>query len=94
MRSNDHRFFASVVTTLLATFIACPLSVVVCCDQNAKVQQPDSQKPPARDEHGRPTAGRGLLAEMTAFKTEVPAHVRHRAGAADTRLDDRQRRVL
>lgn len=75
MRSNNHRFFASVVTTLLgAAFIACPLSVVVCCDQNAKAQQPDSQKPPARDEQGRPARGRGLLAEMTAFKTEVPVH--------------------
>ncbi|NUQ51749.1 MAG: metallophosphoesterase [Phycisphaerales bacterium] len=63
------------MTTLLgAAFIACPLSVVLCCDQNAKAQQPDSQKPPARDEQGRPARGRGLLAEMTAFKTDVPAH--------------------
>ena len=75
MKSNTHRAFASVVTTLLgAALIASPLSVLLCCVQNAKAQQPDSQKPPALDEQRRPARGRGLLAEMTAFKTEVPAH--------------------
>jgi hypothetical protein len=56
----------------------CPLGSVLCFGQNAIAQQPDRPKAPSRDEQGRPggeergDGRRGLLAEMTAFKTDVP----------------------
>ncbi len=69
------RIFRSVVTALcFAAVIASPLSVVLCCDQTAKAQQPDRQTPASRDEQGPSARRRGLLAEMAAFKTDVPAH--------------------
>lgn len=75
MRCTKHRRLASVVTTLLgAALIASPLIVFCFWNHDASARQPDIQKPSAGDERGRPARGRGLLAEMTAFKTDVPTH--------------------
>ncbi len=80
MRSKTDRGFAAFVATMLgAALIACPLIAVLCCGQSANAQPPDRPKTPTRDEQdraggeGRGVGRRGLLAEMTAFKTEVPS---------------------
>lgn len=80
MRSRTHQGFAGFIATLLgAAMVTCPLSAVLCSAEIAHAQQPDRPKTPTRDEQDRPDGGgrgdgrRGLLAEMTAFKTEVPA---------------------
>jgi hypothetical protein len=80
MRSKTHHGCASFVATLLGAAMAlCPLSSVLCLGQNAIAQQPDRPKTPSRDEQSRPggegrgDGRRGLLAEMTDFKTEVPS---------------------
>ncbi|MFZ4576450.1 MAG: metallophosphoesterase, partial [Phycisphaerales bacterium] len=79
MRYSTHQGFASVAAKLLsAALIVCPLSAVLCSGQSANAQQPERPQTPNRDEQSRPGEGprgdgrRGLLAEMTAFKTEVP----------------------
>lgn len=80
MRSKTHHGFSSFVATLLgAAMVLCPLSSVLCLGTNAIAQQPDRPTTPSRDQQGRPggegrgDGRRGLLAEMTAFKTEVPS---------------------
>ncbi len=80
MRSQTHSAFGAAVNSLFgAALMALPVCVMLCCGQPAGAQQPDSPKTPTRDEPGRPGGGgrgdgrRGLLAEMTAFKTEVPS---------------------
>lgn len=79
MRSTTHRGFAAVTATLLGVAMLCPLCVVLCCGHSANAQQPDRPKTPSRDDQDRPggvgrgDGRRGLLAEMTAFKTDVPS---------------------
>jgi hypothetical protein len=80
MRFQNHSaFFAAVSSLIGSVLMALAACVVLCYGQPAGAQQPDSPKTPTRDEPGRPGGGgrgdgrRGLLAEMTAFKTEVPS---------------------
>lgn len=79
MRFKTHREVAAFVATLLgAAMVLSPLSEVLCFGQSAIAQQPGRPTTPSRDQQGRPggegrgDGRRGLLAEMTAFKTEVP----------------------
>jgi hypothetical protein len=80
MRFKTHREFAAFVATLLSTAtVLCSLSAVLCFAQNAIAQQPDRPTTPNRHEQDPPSGGgrgdgrRGLLAQMTAFKTDVPS---------------------
>ena len=80
MRFQNHSAFVAAVSSLIGSaLMALPVCVMLCYGQPAGAQQPDSPKMPTRDEPGRPGGGgrgdgrRGLLAEMTAFKTEVPS---------------------
>ena len=80
MRFQNHlAIFAAVGSLIGSALMPLPVCVVLCYGQPAGAQQPDSSKTPTRDEPGRPGGGgrgdgrRGLLAEMTAFKTEVPS---------------------
>lgn len=80
MRCKTPHGFASFVATMLGAAMAVfPLSAVRCFGQSASTQQPDRSRTPSRDDQDRPSGGgrgdgrRGLLAEMTAFKTEVPS---------------------
>ncbi|MBY0263178.1 MAG: metallophosphoesterase [Phycisphaerales bacterium] len=80
MGSTTRRGIAARVTTLLtAAMIICAPSVVPGRGQSAIAQQPDRSQAPSRDEpvpsgaRGRGEGRRGLLAEMTAFKTDVPS---------------------
>ncbi len=80
MRSaTDRGFFAIPATLLGAALIVCPLSAVLCFAEHARAQQTEGSKTPASDDPGRAGGGgrgdgrRGLLAEMTAFKTDVPS---------------------
>lgn len=79
MRPLTQRGLVALFVRLLgAAMIVCPLSTVLCSAKHAHAQQPDSVETPALDEPGRAGGGgrgggrRGLLSEMTAFKTEVP----------------------
>ncbi len=80
MRPKTHRGFVALVVTLLGVaMVHCPLGGVLGCAKIAHAQQPDPPKTPSGDDRdrrgggGREEGRRGLLAEMTAFKTEVPA---------------------
>jgi hypothetical protein len=80
MRFQNHSaIFAAVSSLIGSALMPLPVCVVLCYGQPAGAHQPDSSKTPTRDEPGRPDGGgrgdgrRGLLAEMTAFKTEVPS---------------------
>lgn len=80
MRSKTHQGFASFIATLLGAAMAlCPLSSVLLLGKNAIAQQPDPPTSPSRGGQGSPggegrgDGRRGLRAEMTAFKTEVPS---------------------
>ena len=80
MRSKTHHGFASFIATLLGAAMAlCPLSSVLWLGKNAIAQQPDRPTIPSRGGQGSPggegrgDGRRGLRAEMTAFKTEVPS---------------------
>lgn len=80
MRFQNHSAFVAAVSSLIGSaLMALPVCVMLCCGQPAGAQQPDSPKAPTRDEPGRPGGGgrgdgrRGLLAEMIAFKMEVPS---------------------
>lgn len=80
MGPKTHHKSASFLATLLGAAMAlCPLSAVRCFGQSASTPQPDRPKTPSRDEQDRPggegrgDGRRGLLAEMTAFKTDVPS---------------------
>lgn len=80
MRFQNHSaIFAAVSSLIGSALMPLPVCVVLCYGQPAGAHQPDSSKTPTRDEPGRPGGGgrrdgrRGLLAEMTAFKTEVPS---------------------
>jgi hypothetical protein len=80
MRFQTHRWFAAFVASMLGVAMAiCPLCAVLCSVQSADAQQPERPQTPRRGGQDRPSGGgrgdgqRGLLAEMTAFKTEVPS---------------------
>ncbi len=80
MRFQTRSAFGVRARALLgATLMALPVCVLLCYGQPAGAQQLDSSKTPTREEpvrpggRGRGDGQRGLLAEMTAFKTEVPS---------------------
>jgi len=72
-------FFTAVRSLLVAALMALPVCIMLYCGQSAMAQQPDSSKTPNQEDSGRSggrgrgEGRRGLLAEMTAFKTEVPS---------------------
>jgi hypothetical protein len=75
MTPNTHRIFFSVVMMFLGmASIAISLSGFLGSDESARAQQPDGQKQPIRTQQDRPGKARGLLAQMSTFKTDVPAH--------------------
>lgn len=61
------------IPVLLALF-GMPTLPGVFVASDSRAEQPGNQRTPRRDTPARPDRGRGLLAEMTAFKTDVPAH--------------------
>ena len=80
MRLQRHSaFFTAVRSLLFAALMALPLCIMLYCGQPAMAQQPDNSKTPNQEDSGRSGGGgrgegrRGLLAEMTAFKTDVPS---------------------
>ncbi len=78
MTPNTHLSSTAAITRLLAVAILIwPAGLALCCCRPALAQQPETPRPsPTRDEQTRPARGdgrRGLISEMTAFKTEVPA---------------------
>ncbi len=77
MRSMTYRAVTAIATMLSGTApFAGPLSIGLFSSQPARAQQSDSPNAASRDEQVRPDRGnarRGLLAQMTAFKTDVPA---------------------
>lgn len=76
MRFKTRTAFAARFTMLLqAAIVASLMGVGMCCSAHAYARQPENSKPQSRDGSGRPPRGDGrggLLAEMTAFKTDVP----------------------